>query len=69
MGLASLHGDRLIHVGAHRDLVHEPAVHTGDRNGSALLAGHDYLAQHDRTVGFDAGHLLGTVVGVHSTVA
>ena len=52
VGLPGLHGQSFVHECAHRHLVDEAGVHSGHRNRSTLLAGHDRLPEHDGTIHF-----------------
>src|SRR5579885_1233993 len=58
MRLPHLEGKRLTERGAHRYLVDESAVDSGDRHGAALSARSDRFPERDRPVGFQIHALL-----------
>ena len=68
VGLAGLHGEALVDVGAHGDLVDEAAVDAGDGDGATFFAGENGLAQSGRAVEGEAERLLYLVVRGEGTV-
>ena len=61
--LPGLHRERLVHDRADRNLVDEAAVDAGHRDGAAVAAGHDRLAQRARPIRLQPHRLLHPVVG------